>query len=423
MKMKNATQFSWDLAELSRKFATSREALSAFGLIAYIVKKEDQKIEKVALSSDETLSKFILELVEAEELFWISHHVMRTNTRALSAVVMAFLNMRQQCLNAQDFGDKAFDALKAFALNSNKNWDMFNVDSQNILNVFKVVIGSVEDKLLYDGACGLGFLAHELNPKQSILRDINTETVGLAQLLYALVEGNADIQRLDSLTDEHSSYGVDLAVSTPPINMRVSESFVEGKNYLKELFINARIPSSASDSLWVQQALYHLNATGKAYLQIIPGWLFRGGYDAELREKLVQLNWVEAVVLLPAGMLADSNIEMSLLILNKAKVKETIRLVDARSFGERQRRKLNFSLLDAEKVKELLTCDHDTEWSKDVTIQQVKANKYSLHCSEYFDVEIEVEQLDFEHEMKLLEDKQVAYESVKAEFNQLLKTI
>lgn len=111
------------------------------------------------------------------------------------------------------------------------------------------------------------------------------------------------------------------------------------------------------------------------------------------------------------------------LVLNKAKVKETIRLVDARSFGERQRRKLNFSLSDAEKVKELLACDHETKWSKDVTIQEVKANKYSLHCSEYFDVEIEVEQLDFEHEMKLLEDKQVAYESVKAEFNQLLKTI
>lgn len=420
--MKNTIEYL-DVLSTMTGTMTRSAALELFTLISYLVKENEEESEKIVLSTHDNISIFISDYVKKKELHWFPMDIVRWNTNQLVNIVQVFLSLRKQCLNDQDYGEKAFEVLKAFVLNSNKNWDMFNVDSQNILNVFKAVVGSVEDKLLYDGACGLGFLAHELNPKQSILRDINTETVGLAQLLNALVERNADIQRVDSLTDEHSSYGVDLAVSTPPINMRVSESFVEGKNYLKELFINARIPSSASDSLWVQQALYHLNATGKAYLQIIPGWLFRGGYDAELREKLVQLNWVEAVVLLPAGMLADSNIEMSLLILNKAKVKETIRLVDARSFGERQRRKLNFSLLDAEKVKELLTCDHDTEWSKDVTIQQVKANKYSLHCSEYFDVEIEVEQLDFEHEMKLLEDKQVAYENVKAEFNQLLKTI
>lgn len=142
-----------------------------------------------------------------------------------------------------------------------------------------------------------------------------------------------------------------------------------------------------------------------------------------LREKLVQLNWVEAVVLLPAGILTDSNIEMSLLILNKAKNKDTIRLVDARSFGERQRRKLHLSLNDAEKIKELLSVDQETEWSKNVTIQQVKANKYSLHCAEYFDVHIEVEQLDLEHELALLQEKQIQYLSVKDEFNQLLNNI
>lgn len=137
----------------------------------------------------------------------------------------------------------------------------------------------------------------------------------------------------------------------------------------------------------------------------------------------MQLNWVEAVVLLPAGILTDSNIEMSLLILNKAKAKDTIRMVDARSFGERQRRKLHLSLNDAQKINELLTVDHEAEWSKDVTIQQVKANKYSLHCAEYFDVHIEVERLDLEHELTVLHEKQREYLNVKDEFNQLLDSI
>ena len=420
--MKNTIEYLDTLSTMTGTMTCSA-ALELFTLIAYLVKENEEESEKIVLSTHDNISTFISDFVAKKELHWFSKDVIRWNTNQLVNIFQLFLNLREQCSNNQDYGEKAFEVLKAFALNSNKNWDMFNVDSQNILNVFTAVVGTVEDKTLYDGACGLGLLAHELNAQKPILRDTNQATVGMAKLLFALTEKDADIQRLDTLSEGSSSYGVDLVVSTPPINMRVSESFVEGQNYLKELFITARIPTSASESLWIQQALYNLNAHGKAYLQIIPGWLFRGGYDAELREKLVQLNWVEAVVLLPAGILTDSNIEMSLLILNKAKNKDTIRLVDARSFGERQRRKLHLSLNDAEKIKELLSVDQETEWSKDVTIQQVKANKYSLHCAEYFDVHIEVEQLDLEHELALLQEKQIQYLSVKDEFNQLLNNI
>ena len=419
--MKNTIEYLDVLSTMTGTMTHS--AAELFTLISYLVKENGEECEKVALSTHDKISNFISEYVTKEHLSWFNTNSIRWNSNQLANIFQVFLILRKDCLNPKEYGEKAFKLLKEYVLHHPKTWEMFYVDSQNILNVFTAVVGTVEDKTLYDGACGLGLLAHELNTQNLILRDINAVTVGMAKLLFALSEKEVDIQRADSLSEGSTSYGVDLVVSTPPINMRVSESFVAGQNYLKELFIAARIPSSASESLWIQQALYNLNAHGKAYLQIIPGWLFRGGYDAELREKLVQLNWVEAVVLLPAGILTDSNIEMSLLILNKAKNKDTIRLVDARSFGERQRRKLHLSLNDAEKIKELLSVDQETEWSKDVTIQQVKANKYSLHCTEYFDVHIEVEQLDLENELAVLQEKQRQYLSVKDEFNQLLNNI
>ncbi|RVT55142.1 HsdM family class I SAM-dependent methyltransferase [Acinetobacter indicus] len=420
--MKNTIEYLDALSTMTG-LMTRSAALELFTLIAYLVKENGEESKNILLSTHDNISTFISDFVAEKEFHWFSKDVIRWNANQLVNIVQVFLSLREECSNNQNYGEKAFEVLKAFALNSNKNGDMFNIDSQNILNIFTSIIGSVEDKTLYDGACGLGLLAHELNTQKPILRDINEATVGVTKLLFALSEKEADIQRADSLSEGSSSYGVDLVVSTPPVNMRVLESLVAGQNYLKELFITARIPTSASESLWIQQALYNLNAHGKAYLQIIPGWLFRGGYDAELREKIVQLNWVEAVVLLPAGILTDSNIEMSLLILNKAKDKDTIRMVDARGLGERQRRKLHLSLNDAQKIKELLTVDQENEWSKDVTIQQVKANKYSLHCKEYFDVHIEVEQLDLEHELAVLQEKQRQYLSVKDEFNQLLNNI
>ncbi|WP_212388699.1 class I SAM-dependent DNA methyltransferase [Acinetobacter junii] len=420
--MKNTIEYLDALSTMTGMMTRSA-ALELFTLIAYLVKENGEESKNILLSTHDNISTFISDFVAEKEFHWFSKDVIRWNANQLVNIVQVFLSLREECSNNQNYGEKAFEVLKAFALNSNKNGDMFNIDSQNVLNIFTSIIGSVEDKTLYDGACGLGLLAHELNTQKPILRDINEATVGVTKLLFALSEKEADIQRADSLSEGSSSYGVDLVVSTPPVNIRVLESLVAGQNYLKELFITARIPTSASESLWIQQALYNLNAHGKAYLQIIPGWLFRGGYDAELREKIVQLNWVEAVVLLPAGILTDSNIEMSLLILNKAKAKDTIRMVDARGLGERQRRKLHLSLNDAQKIKELLTVDQENEWSKDVTIQQVKANKYSLHCTEYFDVHIEVEQLDLENELAVLQEKQRQYLSVKDEFNQLLNNI
>lgn len=420
--MKNTIEYLDVLSTMTGSM-THSTALELFTLISYLVKENREECEKVALSTHDNISNFISEYVTKEHLSWFNTKSIRWNSNQLANIFQVFLSLRKDSLNPKAYGEQAFKLLKDYVLHHPKIWEIFYVDSQNILNVFTAVVGAVEDKKLYDGACGLGLLAYELNTQKPILRDMNEVTVGMAKLLFALTEKDVDIQQSDSLSEGSASYGVDLVVSTPPINMRVSESFVEGQNYLKELFITARIPTSASESLWIQQALYNLNAHGKAYLQIIPGWLFRGGYDAELREKLVQLNWVEAVVLLPAGIMTDSNIEMSLLILNKAKAKDTIRMVDARSFGERPRRKLHLSLHDALQIKELLTVNQETEWSKDVSIQQVKANKYSLHCAEYFDVHIEVEQLDLEHELTLLQEKQIQYLSVKDEFNQLLNSI
>ncbi|MCH7381335.1 MULTISPECIES: class I SAM-dependent DNA methyltransferase [Acinetobacter] len=420
--MKNTNAYLPDLLNVAHQL-TRDGSTELLILVAYLVKENAEECEKAASSTHDKISNFISEYVTKEHLSWFNTNSIKWSSNQLANIFQVFLGLHKDCLNPKEYGEQVFKLLKEYVLHHPKTWDMYYVDSQNVLNIFTSIIGSVEDKTLYDGACGLGLLAHELNTQKPILRDINEATVGVTKLLFALSEKEADIQRADSLSEGSSSYGVDLVVSTPPVNMRVLESLVAGQNYLKELFITARIPTSASESLWIQQALYNLNAHGKAYLQIIPGWLFRGGYDAELREKIVQLNWVEAVVLLPAGILTDSNIEMSLLILNKAKAKDTIRMVDARGLGERQRRKLHLSLNDAQKIKELLTVDQENEWSKDVTIQQVKANKYSLHCTEYFDVHIEVEQLDLEHELAVLQEKQRQYLSVKDEFNQLLNNI
>jgi hypothetical protein len=54
-----------------------------------------------------------------------------------------FLSLRKDCPNPKEYGEKL---LKEYVAHHPKTWEMFYVDSQNILNVFTAVVGSVEDK-------------------------------------------------------------------------------------------------------------------------------------------------------------------------------------------------------------------------------------------------------------------------------------
>ena len=56
-----------------------------------------------------------------------------------------------------------------------------------------------------------------LQAEKTILRDINTTTIGIASILADLAGIEVDIKRSDSLVDNEASHGVDLVVSNPPI--------------------------------------------------------------------------------------------------------------------------------------------------------------------------------------------------------------
>ena len=147
-------------------------------------------------------------------------------------------------------------------------------------------------------------IVNELNPKKAILRDVNHTAAGIAVLLFKMSGKDVDLQVVDTLTHDEISYKVDIVACAPPFGLRIQPQLIENASYIRDIYLGKSIPSSASESLWIQQALYQLNAPGWAFLQIIPGWLFRSGYDATLREKLIEKDWIEAVVQLPEKLLS-----------------------------------------------------------------------------------------------------------------------
>ena len=416
MKM-NISKDILKYVDLLRGVMPVQDSVQLFSVIAFMVKNDMDGISDLLyLNKHDIVDRLKLKTASDKKLQWFNSNLFTVSTAQLQEIIHFFVELRH---HNSDYDIQILTMLTDLYL----SLKLENIDSEVVTNIFKKMV-SCKGKTLYDGACGLGITPIALQAEKTILRDINTATIGIASILAELAGINVDIKQSDSLVDNEASHGVDLVVSNPPFGMRVQSQLLLGNEYLKDQFIQAKIPSSASESLWIQQALYQLNDQGKAYLFIIPGWLFRGGYDAELREKLIENNLIESVTLLPAGTLLNSNVEMSILVLNKAKLSKDIRLIDGRNFGIKKRGKLVLSDEETQQIVDLINGHHtESNLVKEVSIQEVRSNKYSLHCSEYFEHELQIVELNLDEELKALSALQNEYSITQAKLNQLLSQI
>ena len=124
-------------------------------------------------------------------------------------------------------------------------------------------------------------------------------------------------------------------------------------------------------------------------------------------------------------MLSNSNIETVLLVLNKAKdTNGVVRFVDARTLGQRTRSQTTLMLEDINLIRNLVMgIETDSQLSQTISLQQIKENKYNLHCNEYFASEIEETKLDLKAESDKLIQAQLEYEKAQQIFNQILSEV
>ncbi len=205
-----------------------------------------------------------------------------------------------------------------------------NTATESEVNLFTALVGDCHGLTVACPAAGMAAIASSLKAKSFYLREISPHIFNFSQALLFLENKTIDFALENSMLKMPTSLA-DIVVLSPPMWVR----FTLGVEKLKfPLLIDGKVPTSGSDSVWVQLALAHLNETGKAYALLPSGWFFRGGYDAKVRNALLANDYVDAIIALPQGILQKSNISPSMLILNKSRESGTpIHFVDATGFG------------------------------------------------------------------------------------------
>ena len=406
---------SLDALHMFQKSEHILELLALAAYVSFVDIEFAQSIEKLSKAKvKEELQKFL----SLSDLKFANHLLSeKIEDIEFSIIIRAFIEAFSAFDNAEDYG-------KALAQQLPKLWaDEFYYEiftsNENLTNLVSAIIGDQPVQRFYDGASGIGLIASQLNADEYYLRDVNQLPIAIAEVIFKFAGKKLNCQLQDSLTENELSNEVDLVVTTPPFGARINPNAMKNTPYLRQLF--KAMPTNASDSAWIQQALYQLNETGKAFIQIPSGWVFRGGYDLALRTELLENDWIDTIILLPKGFMQHSKIETVLLVLNKGDKKHHgIKLMDISKLVKRTALR---SILSEESVAHIASVFHgqdDHEICKIVTIDEIRSNDMNLSFNKYFINEIQIQQLDLTHEKAKLETLEHEYQAAQAKLKNLL---
>ncbi|WVM90344.1 N-6 DNA methylase [Halopseudomonas pachastrellae] len=123
---------------------------------------------------------------------------------------------------------------------------------------------------------------------------------------------------------------------------------------------------------------------GLVVLTVQGSVLFGKGVERQLREDLVSLGHVRAVIALPGGLCSGTSIPVSILVLDGKSRSQSIRFVNANhdAFKETSGKR-RVDLKDIDALLQLVASDDASPFARNVAAKEIEKSDYSLEASRY----------------------------------------
>ena len=242
-----------------------------------------------------------------------------------------------------------------------------------------------EPKEVYDPTCGDGGLLAVFN--DDVIKygqEINKEQLEVAKERLINFNGVCgDTLKEPAFKDKK----FECIIANPPFSINW-----EPKD--DERFNGMLAPKSKADYAFILHILHYLSDNGIAVVLDAHGILFRGNKEGEIRKYIINNNYIDKIINIPAKTFADTNIPTVLLILKKNKKNTDIQFEDI-----------------------------ETNKKEIVSLEKIKENDYNLNIPRYIDMFEEEEEIDINEVQKQLKeiDKEIA--ETDKELNKYLKEL
>ena len=312
--------------------------------------------------------------------------------------------------NIDAFGDAYEYLMTMYASNAGKSGGEFftPADVSELLTRLGTV-GKTEINKVYDPACGSGSLllkAEKILGKNSVRngfygQEINITTYNLCRInmfLHDIGFDKFNIACEDTLTSpaHWDEEPFDLIVSNPPYSVNW-----EGDN--NPLLINdprfapagVLAPKSKADMAFIMHSLSWLASNGTAAIVCFPGIMYRGGAEQKIRKYLIDNNFIDCIVQLPANLFFGTPIATCIMVLKKGKNDNKVMFIDATTECIKV---TNNNRLTEENIQRIVDTFVNREelqhFSYLASWDEIEKNNYNLSVSTYVEGEDTREVID-----------------------------
>lgn len=316
--------------------------------------------------------------------------------------------------------------------------------------------------IIYDPACGSGGMfvqsirfieSHNGNKKEVSIygQESSPTTFKLAKMNLAIrgISANLGDKHADTFwNDQHKDLKADFIMANPPFNQKDWRA-------QNELLDDPRWrgydvpPKSNANYGWILNMVSKLSENGVAGFILANGALSGGGEEYKIRRKLIDNNLVEAIVIIPRDTFYTTDISVTLWILNKNKKARTVEIngkqkkyrdrekeilfVDLRRWGvEFEKQFVELTDKEIEQIAENYHNWQQTDYKKtyknvpeycySASLEEIKANDFSLVPSKYIEFIDRDSRIDFSTEMKRIQkDFKELLQEERASQEQIIK--
>ncbi|MBC6367578.1 type I restriction-modification system subunit M [Algoriphagus sp. AK58] len=269
------------------------------------------------------------------------------------------------------------------------------------------------DKVL-DFACGSGSLL--LNVRKRIKenggtvgkiygQENNITTYNLARmnmLLHGMKDTEFEIFHGDTLINQWDVLNevnpakkteFDAIVANPPFSLRWEPNDTLAEDF--RFKSHGLAPKSAADFSFLLHGFHFLSKEGTMAIILPHGVLFRGGAEERIRTKLLQDNYIDAVIGLPSNLFYSTGIPVCILVLKKCKKQDDVLFINAAEHFDKGKRQNSLNEKHIQDIIETYKFRKEKDrYSRKVSMEEIEQNGFNLNISRYVSTSQEEEQID-----------------------------
>ena len=408
-------KYDGDLARVERALKNERFKMPENSSFDFVYEKRNEvnlgELINIALEELEEANRSKLEKVFRNIDYNSEANLGQTKdrNRRLKNLLADFetLDLRPSNLEGNDVIGDAYEFLiEKFASDAGKKAGEFYTPKGVSILLAKLIEPKDGDRIC-DPTCGSGSLllkvAKEVGSQNLSLngQEVNGSTWALARMNMFLHEmDNARIEWGDTLNspkliENDALMKFDIVVANPPFSLdKWGAENASADTYNR--FHRGVPPKSKGDFAFISHMIETLNQHGKAGVVLPHGVLFRGSSEGKIRKKLIDENYLKAVVGLPANLFYGTGIPASILIFDKNKGENTdILFIDAsREYANSK----NQNELRPEDITKIYNTYANAKtidkYSYKATLEEIQENDYNLNIPRYVDTFEEEEPID-----------------------------